>query len=59
MLLDMAKADVITNEYEPGAFITSRINNLGTILGTAIQPILDSAGITPEEIRNLILNSRS
>lgn len=59
MLLDMAKADVTTNEYEPGAFITSRINNLGTILGTAIQPILDSAGITPEEIRNLILNSRS
>lgn len=58
-LLDMAKADITANEYEPGAYISNKINNLGLILGTAIQPILDAAGITPEDIRTLLLNSRS
>ena len=58
-LLEMAKSDLIANEYEPGAYISNRINSLGIVLGSAIQPILDAAGITPEDIRTLLLNSRS
>lgn len=58
MLLDMVKRDVISNEYEPGAYIANRITTLGTVLGTAIQPILDAAGVTPEDIKNYIVSSR-
>lgn len=58
MLLDMAKSDASINEYEPGAYISNRINNLGIVLGTFIKPILDEAGITPEDIKSYIVNSR-
>lgn len=40
MILDMVESDVIQNEYETHAFISSQIERFGTLIGNALDPVL-------------------
>ena len=54
MLLDMVKSDLMTNEYEVGAYVRNRINDGLTIIGSLILPTLENAGFTKETLTSLL-----
>lgn len=53
-ILEMTKQDVMTNEYEPGAYIRNRFNDGLTIIGSLILPALENAGFTKEDFTALL-----
>lgn len=53
-VLNMVKSDVMTNEYEIGAYIRNRINDGMTIIGNLILPALENAGFTKEDLTTLL-----
>lgn len=40
-ILEMKEKDVLTNEYEPHAFIAGQVERFGTLLGVSLSPVLD------------------
>lgn len=53
-VLEMTKQDLITNEYEIGAYVKNRINDGLTIIGSLILPALENAGFTKEDLTSLL-----
>ena len=49
-ILDMKEKDVIANEYEPHAFISSQIERFGSLLGISLSPALEKLGGVIEEL---------
>ena len=41
----MTYDDLITNEYEPHAFISSQVNRFGSLIGTILGPVLENIDI--------------
>ena len=46
MLLDFACDDLLTNEYEPHAFIREQIERFGSLFGTIIAPAIESIDVS-------------
>ena len=45
MVIQMTYDDLITNEYEPHAFISSQVNRFGSLIGTILGPVLENIDI--------------
>lgn len=56
-VLEMTKSDLLTNEYEIGAYIKNRVSDIMTIVGSLILPTLENAGFTKESIASLLSSS--
>lgn len=56
-VLEMTQHDVMTNEYEIGAYIRNRLNDGLTIVGNLITPALVNAGFTKEDLTALLSSS--
>lgn len=53
-VLEMTKKDVLTNEYQVGAYLRNRLNDGLTIVGKMIIPALENAGFTKENLTSLL-----
>ena len=53
----MTKSDLMTNEYEVGAYIKNRINDISMIIGNLIIPALENAGFSKEYLTTLLSSS--
>lgn len=42
MLLDFACDDIMVNEYEPHAFVKNEVERLGSLISTALTPVLQT-----------------
>lgn len=49
MLLDFACDDIITNEYEPHAFLRNQVNRFGELIGASLAPVLESVDMNKLE----------
>lgn len=45
MLLDFACDDIMVNEYEPHAFVKKEVERLGSLISTALTPVLQTLDI--------------
>lgn len=53
-VLEMTKSDLMTNEYEVGAYVKNRISDISTIFGSLIMPALENMGVNKETIVELL-----
>lgn len=49
MLLDFACDDIMTNEYEPHAFLRNQVNRFGELIGASLAPVLESVDMNKLE----------
>lgn len=54
MIYDMVQSDLIKNEYQISAWVSSKIDTVGKIIGESIIPVMNNVGITFEDIKNLL-----
>lgn len=54
MIFQMTKDDLMTNEYEMGAYIKNRVNDIATIVGNLIIPALENSGFTKQYLSTLL-----
>lgn len=52
MILELTEKDVITNEYEPHAFIANQAERFGTLVGVSLSPVLDTLAKSLGELDN-------
>lgn len=53
-ILQMVESDIEKNEYQIGAWLSNRIENCSAIIGNSILPILNSTGLSLDDIKNMI-----
>ena len=52
MVIQMTYDDLITNEYEPHAFISSQVNRFGSLVGAMLGPVIENVDV--EKIAEVI-----
>lgn len=45
MVIQMTYDDLITNEYELHAFVSSQVNRFGTLIGSVLGPVLENVDV--------------
>lgn len=54
MVYDMIQADTLKNEYEVSSWISNKIDVVGKIIGESIIPVMNNAGISFQDLKNLL-----
>ena len=54
MILEMVADDLMTNEYEPHAFVRSQVERFGQLLGMTLAPVLEN--LDAEKLKEVLEN---
>lgn len=54
MVYDMIQSDTMKNEYQIYSWISNKIETVGKIIGESIIPVMNNAGISFDDFKNLL-----